>query len=129
QRGHLVRDPGLLPAVQTIGLEPARSDAGRWLRHVPGALSDRAMAAVLAVRLQPSRHRQGRDRFRAHRSLELGADRGAAEVTGRDAGSLAVIARSKATKQSILSLRSDVDCFASLAMTREAVGQDAVPLI
>jgi hypothetical protein len=30
----------------------------------------------------------------------------------------AVIARSKATKQSILSLRSEMDCFASLAMTR-----------
>jgi hypothetical protein len=31
--------------------------------------------------------------------------------------SAAVIARSKATKQSILSLRGEMDCFASLAMT------------
>ena len=30
---------------------------------------------------------------------------------------LAVIARSEATKQSILSLRGKMDCFASLAMT------------
>jgi hypothetical protein len=29
----------------------------------------------------------------------------------------AVIARSEATKQSILSLRGEMDCFASLAMT------------
>jgi hypothetical protein len=47
---------------------------------------------------------------------------------------LVVIARSEATKQSILSLRGSMDCFASLAMTRntqrdrEAVSANEQPL-
>ena len=46
----------------------------RRLRHVPGALPDRAVAAILAVRLRPARDRQGRDRVRADGRIELGAD-------------------------------------------------------
>ena len=107
-------------------LDPMQGDAyGMFLVHYPIALwlqywlFDYDLPAIVKAAIG----------FGLTVRLELGADRGAAEVTGRDAGSLAVIARSKATKQSILSLRSDVDCFASLAMTREAVGQDALPLI
>ena len=40
---------------------------------------------------------------------------------------LVVIARSEATKQSTLSLCGEMDCFASLAMTRKARGEIAKP--
>jgi len=42
---------------------------------------------------------------------------------------LAVIARSVATKQSILSLRGKMDCFAALAMTARAMDCFAEPVI
>jgi hypothetical protein len=42
---------------------------------------------------------------------------------------LHVIARSAATKQSILSLRGKMDCFASLAMTARAMDCFAEPVI
>ena len=64
----------------------------------------------------------------ASRSLSSGADsRG--RLAGDDGGgcgvpplTLPVIARSAATKQSILSLRGKMDYFASLAMTTRAMG-------
>src|SRR5260370_40945350 len=92
QRGHPVCDPGLFPAVQAIGLEYARSDAGRRLRHVPGALSDRAVAAILAVRLPSAGHRQSGDRVRTDRRFELGCNGRAAQDSRRDARALIVLA-------------------------------------
>jgi hypothetical protein len=41
----------------------------------------------------------------------------------------AVIARSEATKQSILPLRGEMDCFASLAMTAGTMDCFAEPVI
>ena len=64
--------------------EAARSDAGRCLRHVPGALPDRAVAAILAVRLQSAGDREGRDRVDADSRGELGADARVAADPGRD---------------------------------------------
>src|SRR6266403_346925 len=50
---------------------------------------------------------------------KLNAQLGRIAPRGREVVS-AVIARSEATKQSILSLRGEMDCFASLAMTAPA---------
>jgi hypothetical protein len=49
-------------------------DAGGRLRHVPGALPDRALAAILAVRLRPAGDRQGDDGICADGRVQLGAD-------------------------------------------------------
>src|SRR5207302_11146950 len=58
--------------------ERTRSDAVGCLRHVPGALSDRAVAAVLAVRLQYAGDRESPHRIRIDGRVQLGADTGAA---------------------------------------------------
>src|ERR1700758_4794840 len=79
-----VHDPGLLPALQARRLEHPRSDAAGCVRHVPGALSDRALAAILDVRLRLAGDRQSARRLRAHGVPELGCDDPAPEDPGRE---------------------------------------------
>ena len=52
------------------------------MRHVPGALSDRAVAAVLAVRLQSAGDRESTHRIRADGRVQLGAHARAAADSG-----------------------------------------------
>src|ERR1700732_719090 len=91
QRGHPVRDSGVLPEVQALRLERARSDAARRLRHVPGALPDRAVAAILALQLRSAGDRQGRRRICADGRVQLGLDASVAANSGFGAGVVAVI--------------------------------------
>src|SRR5882762_9511405 len=66
-------------------------------------------------RAQPILRTEGETRWRRITALPH-----TSRIAPRDANArLGVIARSEATKQSILSSRGQMDCFASLAMTRE----------
>src|SRR4029079_15829348 len=53
------------------------------LWHFPGALPDRALAPILAVRLRSARDRQGGGRLRAYGCAELGVDGSVAENSRR----------------------------------------------
>ena len=89
QRGHPVPDPGLFPEVRPLRQERARSDAVRCLRHVPGALSDHTVAAVLAVRFQYAGDRESTYRIRADGRVQLGVDAGVETDPGREKGAVA----------------------------------------
>ncbi len=79
-------------------------DVAGAITPVPGGVGQMTVACLL-----------GEHAARGLRDSRVG------EASGVAARSLSVIARSEATKQSILSLRGKMDCFASLAMTEATI--------